>query len=69
MIKPPFDCLEKKLELPRYGVGIQHIDHRLVGQFEDEEDYIMLDVPNVRLKEEEVKRVGMTKPEKILRPL
>ena len=35
----------------------------------DEEDYIMLDVPNVRLKEEEVKRVGMTKPDKILKPL
>ena len=35
----------------------------------DEEDYIVLDVPNVRLKEEEVKRVGMTKPNKILRPL
>ena len=35
----------------------------------DEEDYIVLDVPNVRLKEEEVKRVGMTKPNKVLRPL
>ena len=36
---------------------------------EDEEDYIVLDVPNVRLKEEEVKRVGMTKPNRVLRPL